>query len=400
MSIPVSLYRQRRLIALLLLVLGGLYLFRDRSPPVSNPDGPKAPPSKKNGNDFAQHFVQRTVKDNQIVAFANSTSPYSKHLESLLKSYGSVYSLKYHWSDVNTVPDDYPVAQNREHHGKQVKSELSKVSGQNLLPNMFIDGRSIGGYDQVNARHVSGELLRMLVKAGHLSAESVKAHRQAILLKIQQEIRDTFAVIYGFTSDAGTGLAVSVMKKYEKKHPKLTYKLKIIDSRRADHTQYAEAIREESSRQQLPAVFIAGKEVGGYQGLEGMDAGGDLTQQMIQAGLVEDAKPQNPAEKKVRALIKKNRVMVFSKTYCPYSRQAKRLLNRYKDDNGLTFTVIEVDKEPDPAEVKEALGKISGRFTFPNVFIDGESIGGFDDLQEQHANGELVQLLKKKNLVA
>ncbi|KAJ2458030.1 hypothetical protein GGF42_002329 [Coemansia sp. RSA 2424] len=108
---------------------------------------------------------------------------------------------------------------------------------------------------------------------------------------------------------------------------------------------------------------------------------------------------QAVAEQKVRQLIQRNRVMVFSKTYCPYSRSAKRLLSKYKDTHGLEFVVLEADLEPDPMEVKAALGKLSGRLTFPNIFVDGQSIGGSDDLHAKHASGDLATLLQKAGLI-
>ncbi|KAJ2295752.1 hypothetical protein IW139_003698 [Coemansia sp. RSA 353] len=91
--------------------------------------------------------------------------------------------------------------------------------------------------------------------------------------------------------------------------------------------------------------------------------------------------------------------MVFSKTFCPYSRNTKQLLSQYRNDRGLEYEVLEADLEFDPIEVKEVLGKISGHFTFPNIFIDGQSIGGNDELRELHTSGELVALFGDKHLI-
>ncbi|KAJ2311122.1 hypothetical protein H4S01_002966 [Coemansia sp. RSA 2610] len=108
---------------------------------------------------------------------------------------------------------------------------------------------------------------------------------------------------------------------------------------------------------------------------------------------------QSKVEQKLRELIKRSRVMVFSKTYCPYSRKAKALLAQYRSERGLEYSVLEVDMEADPAETKQALGRISARFTFPNVFVDGQSIGGSDELSQMHANGELAALFADKQLI-
>ncbi|KAJ2780820.1 hypothetical protein H4R18_003236 [Coemansia javaensis] len=106
------------------------------------------------------------------------------------------------------------------------------------------------------------------------------------------------------------------------------------------------------------------------------------------------------AEQKVRRFIGRSRVMVFSKTYCPYSRRAKELLAQYRSERGLQFDVLEADLEADPAAVKAALAAISGQSTFPNVFVDGLSVGGSDDLARMHASGELAALFLERRLIA
>ncbi|KAF9412065.1 hypothetical protein BGZ94_001155 [Podila epigama] len=88
--------------------------------------------------------------------------------------------------------------------------------------------------------------------------------------------------------------------------------------------------------------------------------------------------------------------MVFSKSYCPYSAAAKKLLRTYTND----FHVLEVDLENDSAAIKEVLIKIShGHSTFPSIFIKGEPIGGWDNLNSMNNKGQLkprLQLLGLK----
>ncbi|KAG0049657.1 hypothetical protein BGZ83_005518 [Gryganskiella cystojenkinii] len=87
--------------------------------------------------------------------------------------------------------------------------------------------------------------------------------------------------------------------------------------------------------------------------------------------------PYTALEKRIQALIDTHHVMVFSKTYCPFSKAAKELLHSYTDD----FRVLEVDLDPKNADIKKILTKIShGHSTFPSIFFDGESIGGRDNL--------------------
>ncbi|KAF9288546.1 hypothetical protein BGZ68_000099 [Mortierella alpina] len=122
--------------------------------------------------------------------------------------------------------------------------------------------------------------------------------------------------------------------------------------------------------------------------------GGELKQDLIGNGFMNRVVSE-PAivvlEKRIRQLIDSNRVMVFSKTYCPYSAAAKKLLRSYTDD----FKVLEVDLEDQDADIKRLLTKIThGHSTFPSIFFQGESIGGRDDLQALEDRNELKSRLE------
>ena len=81
-------------------------------------------------------------------------------------------------------------------------------------------------------------------------------------------------------------------------------------------------------------------------------------------------------------------VEIYSKSWCPYCRMAKRLL----EEKGQEF--VEFDVELDAGKYDEMLERSQGRWTVPEIFIDGDLIGGFDDLRAMDASGELDQLLK------
>ena len=77
-----------------------------------------------------------------------------------------------------------------------------------------------------------------------------------------------------------------------------------------------------------------------------------------------------------------NRIEIYSKSWCPYCAKAKALL-KSKD---LEYTEIDVTDD----SVREAeMIERSGRRSVPQIFIDGESIGGYDDLAASNASGEL-----------
>lgn len=82
------------------------------------------------------------------------------------------------------------------------------------------------------------------------------------------------------------------------------------------------------------------------------------------------------------------KVVVYSKTYCPYCVRAKKLF----EGKGVPFEEIMVDSDPSLfAELK----KKSGMMTVPQIFIDDNLIGGFTELAALDEKGELDPLLGK-----
>lgn len=67
------------------------------------------------------------------------------------------------------------------------------------------------------------------------------------------------------------------------------------------------------------------------------------------------------------------------------------VLDRYCESG--SYHAIEVDQQPDGLLIKSALGRISGRHTFPNLFVGGKSIGGSDDIVMLDKTGQLAELL-------
>ncbi|XP_019154591.1 PREDICTED: glutaredoxin-like [Ipomoea nil] len=84
-----------------------------------------------------------------------------------------------------------------------------------------------------------------------------------------------------------------------------------------------------------------------------------------------------------------NPVVVFSKSYCPFCVDVKKLLTQL----GASFKAIELDTESDGSEIQSALAEWTGQRTVPNVFIGGKHIGGCDKTIVVNQEGKLVPLL-------
>ena len=83
------------------------------------------------------------------------------------------------------------------------------------------------------------------------------------------------------------------------------------------------------------------------------------------------------AKTKAQEIIDSNPVAVFSKSYCPYCKATKDLL----DSTGAKYFLLELDQESDGSALQDALQEISGQRTVPNVYIGQKHIGGNSDLQ-------------------
>ena len=82
------------------------------------------------------------------------------------------------------------------------------------------------------------------------------------------------------------------------------------------------------------------------------------------------------------------KALVYSITNCPYCIRAKRLLER----KGIDYQEIKVDH--DPQQMKMMM-QLSNRRTVPQIFVGDYHIGGYDDLAELDAEGDLDILLSK-----
>ncbi|MBF0096854.1 MAG: glutaredoxin 3 [Magnetococcales bacterium] len=80
-------------------------------------------------------------------------------------------------------------------------------------------------------------------------------------------------------------------------------------------------------------------------------------------------------------------VVIYSTTVCPFCVRAKALLSKKK----VAFQEINLTEHPERRE--EMVSRANGRRTVPQIFINGQHVGGCDDLHELEAAGELDPLL-------
>jgi len=96
--------------------------------------------------------------------------------------------------------------------------------------------------------------------------------------------------------------------------------------------------------------------------------------------------------KEIENDIKTNKIVIYMKgtadaPMCGFSARAVQILQSYnlpiKDHNIFSSE-----------ELRQGIKEFTNWPTIPQIFINGEFIGGCDIITEMHENGELTQLLK------
>jgi len=78
-----------------------------------------------------------------------------------------------------------------------------------------------------------------------------------------------------------------------------------------------------------------------------------------------------------------SRITVYTTEPCGYCRVAKALL----DKRNVPFAEVNLAKDP---EGRAELVRLTGMMTFPQVVIDGEPVGGYQELAAADRAGRLA----------
>ena len=84
------------------------------------------------------------------------------------------------------------------------------------------------------------------------------------------------------------------------------------------------------------------------------------------------------------------KIEIYSKAQCPYCDRAKALLT----NKGVSYEEIRIDLFPERKE--EMIQRANGGRTVPQIFIDGQHMGGCDDIHALDAQGKLDPYLKQE----
>ncbi|KAL4630363.1 glutaredoxin-related protein 5, mitochondrial [Arapaima gigas] len=100
------------------------------------------------------------------------------------------------------------------------------------------------------------------------------------------------------------------------------------------------------------------------------------------------------SQKMLADIVKKDKVVVFMKgtpaqPMCGFSNAVVQILRMHGVDNYASYNVLE------DQELRQGVKDFSNWPTIPQVFFNGEFVGGCDILLQMHQNGDLVEELQK-----
>lgn len=81
------------------------------------------------------------------------------------------------------------------------------------------------------------------------------------------------------------------------------------------------------------------------------------------------------------------KIEIYTSPWCPYCVRAKRLL----DEKSVPYE--EIDVMAQPRRRPEMVERAGGRTSVPQIFIDGQGIGGCDDMYALDRQGRLDPML-------
>jgi len=153
----------------------------------------------------------------------------------------------------------------------------------------------------------------------------------------------------------------------------------------------------------VPTVILLndGAEFGRVNGVDPVKLS-EMTQKLAQKGS-EDFEPSGPVDtetlnEKLHRLTHKSGIVLFMKGIpadpkCKFSRATMELLKNVQSDileneNLDHFNILEDE------EVRQGIKEYSNWPTFPQLYINGDLVGGLDVMKELHENNELVEMFE------
>ncbi|KAJ7543377.1 hypothetical protein O6H91_09G035000 [Diphasiastrum complanatum] len=296
----------------------------------------------------------------------------------------------------------------------EVRQGLKTFSNWPTYPQLFCFGELLGGCDIVLEMHKSGELKEVFSEKGllptpPLSSASgtldgngtvdtkVEPSRQAITVgaepeKLSETLKARIETIVNSDS-------VVLFMKGNPEEPRCGFSRKVVEALKEEKVPFGsfDILSDEDVRQGLkiysswptyPQLYVKGELIGGCDIVLEMHKSGELKQVLEEKGI----SAENDLENRLKQLISSSQTILFMKgtpdePRCGFSSKVVGALR----DLGVDFGSFDILKDE---EVRQGLKAYSNWPTFPQLYHNGELLGGCDIVLEMHKSGELKTTLK------
>ncbi|CAF0732388.1 unnamed protein product [Rotaria sordida] len=168
---------------------------------------------------------------------------------------------------------------------------------------------------------------------------------------------------------------------------------------------YFDVLADENVREELkkysnwntyPQLYVGSELIGGLDIMKQMIENGDFESKLQQQKINEQ---ENNSKKNLESLINQAPLMLFIKgtpetPRCGFTKELIDLLSKANITDYKTFDILEDEN------VRQKLKEYSSWQTYPQIYVNGQLIGGLDILKQMDEEGTLVQTLTGKQGVA
>ncbi|KAF9610839.1 hypothetical protein IFM89_025249 [Coptis chinensis] len=286
----------------------------------------------------------------------------------------------------------------------EVREGLKKFSNWPTFPQLYCKGELLGGCDIAVAMHESGELKEVFSDYGVLtkSEETEPGKVSAIDLSSGKGgISDATGLSELLSSRLATlasSSPVMLFMKGKPEEPKCGFSSKIVEILRQENVSFGSfnILEDDEVRQGLkvysnwssyPQLYIKGELIGGSDIVLEMQKSGELKRVLIEKGIL----PEETLEDRLKKLVSSSPTMLFMKGTpdAPRCGFSSKVVNALRED-GVEFGSFDILSDE---EVRQGLKTYSNWPTFPQLYHNGELVGGCDIVLELKNSGELKSSL-------
>ncbi|OMH81043.1 Glutaredoxin [Zancudomyces culisetae] len=332
--------------------------------------------------------VADVTKKHRFLIYLTSFDPEYATQKKFFAKYEEGYGAVPHIIDVPTIEDAI-----------EIKKDLNiKTTESQAFPLVLVDGAVVvsgQGYSDLDKSESVLEKLqeKKLVNQGVMKKAELKLKN--LLSSYLKEGK--FSFVYEEKDEFSKDIVEKVKKDHLVKEWVGTHKIAL------DVIEYPVMriiLKERYGQSGFPLLFDGTVFYGGRDKIQQLVQNDKLIETLTpKINVLMEADPLKDTDKYLRDLMSASKVLVFSLSYCPHCKNAKKTLEYYMDKYGLVYNVMELDQTKNPPKIKEAVKRLTGHNTFPNILVMGKSIGGNSELQKMHQSGAFLQLLKDNGLV-